>query len=249
MSNTPTRIITGEVRLSYCRLNQPYTSNQGGEPKYSATLLIPKTDIVTKQKIDAAIEAAMLEAVTKRWGGVRPPVLPSPLRDGDGVRQDGSPFGAECKGHWIITASAKLKPMVVVAADLNTNIPQSEIYSGMYAQVSLNFFGYAVAGKKGIGCGLNNVLKTRDGEVLGGGYTAADDFGGTAAGQNYSQPAAATTAYQNPAPYGGQQPPYGYAQPAHTGYQPAYRRPAQGYQQPAQGSSRYDPLTGESVPF
>lgn len=84
--NDPMKVLTGEVRLSYCNLTTPRASQQGGEPKFSVTLLIPKTDTATKADIDAAINAAAQEALTKTWNGARPPVLKVPIHDGDGVR-------------------------------------------------------------------------------------------------------------------------------------------------------------------
>ena len=101
------KVLTGEVRLSYANLTTPRAAQQGQEPKYSVTLLIPKTDHATKADIDAAINAAATEAVSKVWNGVRPPQIAIPVWDGDGVRKSGMPFGDECKGHWVITASTK----------------------------------------------------------------------------------------------------------------------------------------------
>lgn len=179
-NNIPTKVLTGEVRLSYVNLVTPRAnnSNPNAEPKYSVTLLIPKSDIAVKQNIDASIEAAASDAQGKIWSGVRPPVIPIPIHDGDGVQQNGTPYGEECKGHWVITASSKQKPQVVHQSDINTELLPQDIYSGMYARVTINFFGYYNAGKKGIGCGLGNVMKTRDGEPLAGGATAAADFAG-----------------------------------------------------------------------
>ena len=108
--NDPMKVLTGEVRLSYCNLTTPRAAKQGGEPKYSVTILIPKTDVSTKADIDAAIQAAAQEALTKVWNGARPPMLAVPVWDGDGVRKSGVPFGDECKGHWVMTASTKNKP-------------------------------------------------------------------------------------------------------------------------------------------
>ena len=166
--NDPMKVLTGEVRLSYCSLTTPRAAKQGGEPKYSVTLLIPKTDNATKADIDAAINAAAQEALTKVWNGARPPVVKVPIHDGDGVRPSGVPFGDECKGHWVLTASTKNKPQVVGIDNINCELAPSDIYSGMYGRVTVRFFGYSNSGNKGIGCGLGNVLKTRDGEPLSG---------------------------------------------------------------------------------
>lgn len=242
-NNNPQHVVTGKVRLSYVHLFTPYANPNGGEPKYSTTILIPKSDIAAKQRIDAAIQAAITAGVSSRWNGVRPPQVAVPIHDGDGVRpSDGMPFGDECKGHWVVTGSSKQPPQVV-DSQLNPIISQTEIYSGVYARVSINFFPYANSGKKGIGCGLGNVQKLEDGEPLGGGSSAADDFGDgtgyTPAAPLYpQQPIYTPQAYQ-PAPQQmyppqGQQPVYPQQQPMQ---QPVYP------QQPAQ----IDPITGRPV--
>lgn len=192
--NIPTKVLTGEVRLSYAHLSTPYTNpnSQNAEPKYSVTMLIPKTDVATKADIDASMKAAYEAAVTNDWKGARPQLRNALIYDGDGVRNDGSPFGAECKGHWVITASSKRKPQVVDISNINVELAPQDIYSGMYARVTLNFYPFSVQGNRGIGCGLNNVMKTRDGEPLSGGSTAASDFAGI--GQSVTAtPAAAPT--------------------------------------------------------
>jgi hypothetical protein len=97
-------VVTGRARLSYVHLLQPYANKNSGEEKYSVTVLVPKSDVATRQRIDAAIEAASQNGV-KLWGG-RPPKVANPVYDGDGTRpSDGMPFGDECKGHWVFTAS------------------------------------------------------------------------------------------------------------------------------------------------
>ena len=203
--NIATKVLTGEVRLSYVNLTTPRAPQQGGEPKYSVTLLIPKTDAATIANINASIKAAYEDGVGKKWGGAhpQPKVL---LHDGDGLRPSGLPFGDECKGHWVLTASTKNKPQVVGIDNLDCELSPADIYSGMYARVTINFFAYDTAGSKGVGCGLGNVLKTRDGEALAGGASAASDFEGL--GQSFTAQPAAFAGY-----------PQAYAAPS---YQPQY---------------------------
>ena len=178
--NIATKVLTGEVRLSYVHLSQPYANpNQpGAEPKYSVTLLIPKTDAATKADIESSIQAAYENAVANEWKGARPQLRSRLIYDGDGLRNDGSPFGPECKGHWVITGSTRRKPQVVDISNVNVELAPQDIYSGMYARVTLNFFSFNSNGNKGVGCGLGNVMKTRDGEALAGGATAVQDFEG-----------------------------------------------------------------------
>lgn len=178
--NIATKVLTGEVRLSYAHLSEPYANpNQpGSEPKYSVTLLIPKEDTATKADIDQSMKAAYEAAVLNDWKGARPQLRSALIYDGDGLRNDGSKFGDECKGHWVITANSKRKPQVVDMSNINSELAPQDIYSGMYARVTLNFFSFNTNGNKGVGCGLGNVMKTRDGEPLAGGASAASDFDG-----------------------------------------------------------------------
>ena len=175
-----TNVTTGEARLSYVHLFKPHAQQPGAEEKFSCTVLVPKSDTATKARIDAAIEAAKQKGINGKWNGVCPPIVPHPVYDGDGVRpSDGMPFGPACKGHWVFTASAKAAyPPEVVDQNGNPMINQSEMYSGVYALVNVEFYPYMFGGKKGIGCGLGPVKKVRDGEALGGSApTAAQAFG------------------------------------------------------------------------
>ena len=182
----PTHVVTGKVRFSYEHVMRPQASanDPTAEPKYSVTMLIPKTDTATKARIDAGIKAALQLGVKNRKikEGLPLDKLPTPLYDGDGVRADGyTPFGPECKGMWVFTASCgqDRKPQVVDAAG-NPIIDASEIYSGCWGRVSLDFYAYSVPQRTGIGAGLCNVQKLADGEPLGGARpSASDDFGAT----------------------------------------------------------------------
>lgn len=203
-------IVAGEVRLSYVHVLRPYATRENEEPKYSLTLLIPKTNGALVQQITDAINQAIQEGVAGKFNGVAPAQPPTPLHDGDGVKRNGEAYGPECQGHYVMTvgSSAEYPPDVVAGQDRHKVINPAEIYSGCYGYVSLQFYAYNYNGTKGIGCGLGNVWKTRDGEPLGGNQrTAADDF----AGLNVQVPAAAPAAapqqtYADPGWMGGQQP-------------------------------------------
>lgn len=183
-------VTTGEVRFSFCHLFKPYAYQPGQEEKYQVTVLVPKTDTATMQRIKDAIEAAKQRGIADKWNGQCPPILNTPVYDGDGVRpSDGMPFGDECKGHWVFTASAKVDyPPEVVDKMGNPIINQSEVYSGMYGRVNVTFFPYMFGGKKGIGCGLGPVQKLRDGETLGGSMPSASQvFGAPQGSQGVAQ--------------------------------------------------------------
>lgn len=204
-----TNVTTGKVRLSYVHLFKPYAAMQGQEEKYSVTILVPKTDTDTMARINSAIEAAKQKGVTDKWNGQCPPVIPVPVYDGDGVRpSDGLPFGPECRGCFVFTASAKADyPPEVVDRFGNPIINQSEVYSGIYGRVNVSFFPYAFGGKKGVGCGLGPVQKLEDGEPLGGSApTAAQAFGAPQQVANAYVTGSAAAVTQQTMPVGGVNP-------------------------------------------
>lgn len=171
-------ITINNIRLSYANLfvPKPPMNNPTAEPKYSVTLLIPKTNRAALEAIQAAIGKAVDDGVQSKWSGVRPPQPAIPIYDGDGVRpSDGSPFGEECKGMMVMTASSKNAPFVV-DRQVQPIIDPTQVYSGMWANVNITFFPYFNAGKKGIGCGLNGVQKIQDDTPLGSRVTAQEAF-------------------------------------------------------------------------
>lgn len=170
MSNT--RVITGLVRFSYMHVLEPYSMEEGQEPKYSANLIIPKSDQATVKKIKDAIEAAKQEGLSK-FGGKLPKGLKNPLRDGDVERED-DPVYAEA---YFINAKSSRKPGIV-DKNLDAIIDPDEIYSGCYGRASIGFYAFNVSGNKGIACALNNIQKLKEGERLAGGPSAEEDFAG-----------------------------------------------------------------------
>lgn len=168
--NVDTKVITGEVRLSYAHLFEPAAAQEGGEKKYSVSLLIPKNDKSTLNKIKKAVDAAT-QAGKPKFGGKIPANLKSPLRDGDEDRPDDENYA----GHYFLNASSKNRPGII-GRDKQPVTNSEDVYSGCFAYASLNFFAYNTAGNKGVGCGLNNIMKVRDGDYLGGRSRAEDDF-------------------------------------------------------------------------
>ena len=230
-------ITTGEARLSYIHAFKPYAHKPGDTPKYSVTILVPKNDYTTKQRIDAAIAAATADGIASKWSGVRPPLLPTPVHDGDLPRpSDGMPYGEECRGHWVFTAS-NVDPIKVVDLSVQPILNQSDVYSGMYGRVAVKFYAYNSNGKKGIGCGLSNIQKTRDGEALGSRTSAEEDFADSA---QYAQQVG------TPPVQGGYASPQ--AQPINQSYQPPqYSVPVNQGQVPVYAQPQLDPITGMPI--
>ena len=171
----PTKVITGTATgWSYANVWNPKAIN-GGTPKYSVSLIIPKSDTVTIQKIKAAIKAAYEEGQAKLKGnGKSVPalsVLKTPLRDGDTERPDDEAY----KDSYFINANSPTPPGIV-DSDRQPIIDTSEVYSGVYGRASISFYAFNSNGNRGIDCGLNNLQKIADGEPLGGKTRAEDDF-------------------------------------------------------------------------
>lgn len=173
--NNPTKVITGvNTRWSYVNAWEPKSIN-GGAPKYSVSLIIPKSDTKTLEKIRAAIQAAYEEGQSKLKGNGRSvpalSALKTPLRDGDTERPDDESYA----NSYFVNANSGTAPGIV-DADRNPILERSEVYSGVYGRASINFYAFNSNGNKGIACGLNNLQKLRDGEPLGGKSRAEDDF-------------------------------------------------------------------------
>ena len=173
--NNPMKVITGpDTRWSYANVWEPKSIN-GGTPKYSVSLIIPKSDTKTVAKLKAAIEAAYHEGEFKLKGNGKtvPPLaaIKTPLRDGDTERPDDPVY----KCAYFINANSATAPGIV-DADRNPVITRSEVYSGVYGRASINLYAFSAGGNRGIACGLNNLQKIRDGEPLGGKASAENDF-------------------------------------------------------------------------
>lgn len=173
VTNQSTKVITGKVRLSYCHIFKPQAMGDDQEPKYSVCILIAKSDKETLKKIQAAVNIAVEEGKNKKWGGKIPSTIKKPLRDGD-VDKD-TKAHPEYAGHYFINATNKEKPGVV---DHNRQdiLDSTEVYSGAYGRVSLNFYAYDAKGNKGISALLNHVQKLHNGDSLWGRSSAKDDF-------------------------------------------------------------------------
>ena len=170
----PTKVVTGECRFSYANLWEPKAMDENSKAKYSVSLIIPKSDTKTIEKLKAAIQAAYDEGKGKLGNGkVVPPLtsLKTPLRDGDLERPDDEAYA----NSYFINANSILAPGIV-DADRQAILDHSEVYSGIYGRASINFYAFKTNTAKGIACGLQNVQKLRDGDPLGGHSRAEDDF-------------------------------------------------------------------------
>ena len=167
--NMANKVITGKVRASFVHVFEPQSIN-GSEPKYSCSLIIPKSDTDTVGKIREAIEQAKQEGVPK-WGGKIPPNLKLPLRDGDIDRPDDEAYADS----YFINASSREQPGVVDRRRVPIADPLA-LYSGCYVRASINLYPFNANGNRGIAAGLGNLQFWCDGEPLNGRVKAEDEF-------------------------------------------------------------------------
>ena len=165
MTKNPMKVITGkDTRWSYANVWEPKSIN-GGVPKFSVSLIIPKSDKKTIEAIKKAIQAAYKEGEAKLKGNSRsvPPLesIKTPLRNGDTERPDDEAYA----NSFFLNANSTTQPGIV-DANVQPILTRSEVYSGVYGRASINFYAFNSNGNRGIACGLNNLQKIRDGEPL-----------------------------------------------------------------------------------
>lgn len=164
-----TQVIFGPCRLSYAHLFEKYTPEGGGDGKYMTNVIIPKGEKKTVEAINQAIEEAKRAGIVGKWGGKEPKKLELPLHDGD---DKDDPVYADS---YYVNAKSSTRPGVCDKHKVAIT-DEEEVYSGMWAYVSVSFYAYDVNGNRGIACGLNNVMKYKDDERLGGRTSAEADF-------------------------------------------------------------------------
>jgi hypothetical protein len=170
-TETPTKLPIGPVRFSYLHVWEPKAVDEDQDPKYSVSLIIPKSDKALIKRIQTAIEAAKQAGKDSKFGGKIPANLKLPLRDGDAERPDDENY----KNSFFINCSAKTKPGIV---DKNRQpiMEQDQVYSGCFGFASVTFYPFNTSGNKGVAAGLNHIMKTKDADPLGGRSTAENDF-------------------------------------------------------------------------
>lgn len=168
-----TKVVFGPCRLSYVHVFEKYNPDGDTEDgKYMTNVIIPKGEKETVAAIEKAIEAAKKAAVAGKWGGKLPKKLDLPLRDGDDKESDDDGVFAD---NFYINAKCRTRPGIVDKHKVPI-VDEEEVYSGCWAIVSVTFYGYDVSGNKGVAAGLNNIMKYKDDERLGGRASADTDF-------------------------------------------------------------------------
>ncbi len=164
-------ITTGKVRLSYTHILEPHAMNPGDEAKYSTSIIISKSDTHTLNLLKQAIEGVKSSPQYAAKVGTAANVR-MPLRDGDVERADDPAYA----GSYFLNASSK-RPVAVFDKFKQPTKSAEDIYSGVYAYVSLNLFCYNTSGNKGISAGLGPIMVLGEGEPLGSTVTVDEAFG------------------------------------------------------------------------
>ena len=169
-----TKVVFGPVRLSYTHVFTKYVPDGGTDKdgKFMTNILIPKSEKATVKAIQEAIEAAKSQGIVSKWNGKEPKKLDMPLHDGDTDKDD-----EVYAGHFYVNAKSATRPGIV-GKDKAPIVDEDEIYSGVWAIMSVTFYAYKANGNTGVACGLNNIMKFKDDERLGGRSSANADFDG-----------------------------------------------------------------------
>ncbi len=165
-----TKFVTPEIICSYPKLFTAEDKFNSGTEKYSLSIPIKKED---KESL-ARIQQCVVNAAVNKWGekarGLQG--LKLPMTDSTGSSRADDPV---YKDTFYFSAKSTRRPGVV-GPDMQPIIDQEDIYPGCIVRASMNFYGYDWSGKKGVAVGLSNVMKVRDGDKIGGGSNAQDDF-------------------------------------------------------------------------
>lgn len=175
-SQNANRVVTGEVRLSYAHLFEPYSNDPDQPKKYSCVIIIPKSDKKTLAAIKKAATEAAENGKAKFGGKIPPSIAKDPvttLHDGD--EEADLERNPEYEGCYYMSVSSKTQPGIIDRQKMPILDP-TEVYSGCYVRVAMGAFAFNTSGNKGVSFGLNHVQKLRDGEPLGGITRAEDEF-------------------------------------------------------------------------
>lgn len=172
------KMITPEFRVSYARVWEP-GQNDEGKDVYSLSMIFNKEE--TPPDGIKKMQDGIKTAAEEKWGKDQskwPRQMKICLRDAD--QEDRSNPNADnydpaYVNAYFMNGKTFNKPGIV-DENVDPILDQNQFYSGCYARASIVFAAYDKGGGKGVGCYINNLMKTRDGDRLGGAAPAEDDF-------------------------------------------------------------------------
>lgn len=173
--------LTGEFRVSYAHVLEPWAGQSGQKAKYSVQCIVPKNEPWLKKMMlhakDLGEEAfgenfmKLVKANKVRW----------PFRDGDlEYGEDHENYGGMIFFNANGASEGKTPPALIdqKRRDMRklTN-PERVFYSGVYARAQVKLYHYkGKGGGNGVACFLYAVQYMRPGEKLGGGPSIESVF-------------------------------------------------------------------------
>jgi hypothetical protein len=153
------KFVTGQVRFTNLHLHKPISFIKGAEPKYTVTIIIPKSEKAEIARIKAVYKDVI--SANEALFSLKPLIKSTAkLKDGDLEE-----VSLGYQNSYYLNATTIEKPGVV-DIDLNPIIDLAEIYDGCYGRASLTFYPYTTDTGAGIAIGLNNIQKLHDGEKI-----------------------------------------------------------------------------------
>lgn len=168
----PVKVVTGKAIIAHPNLFTPRSETAEIDAgKYTAMVIIKKTDTETVAKLKVAVEAA----IKALWPDKVPGGLSKPVKDGDAKFAEDEKKYPYLKGCYYLNVKTTTKPKVF-DAQVQEILDPTEVASGDYAKVSMNFKAFDKAGNKGVGVYVNAVQHLGKGPEIIGGGDARNDF-------------------------------------------------------------------------
>lgn len=172
------KLVLKNVRVAFPTLFEAKTVNGEGEPRFSATFIIPPTDPLVKE-----IAAAIQETAKAKWGEKAGAVLQDlvakgrvcfsklPKTNSSGEVYDGF------EGNTWLSASNKTRPLILDRDKSQLTAADGRPYGGCYVNASIELWAQDNNFGRRINASLKGVQFVRDGDAFGGGAPASpDDF-------------------------------------------------------------------------
>ncbi len=189
---TETFVIEGCI-LSYPHLFKPQAAMGGGEPKFSAALLVPAAvaEVVYTQAVQLANNSGFFQNGEQNQPHFGWPVVAANTKP----KYASDPRLAAL---YIINAKASADyPPQVIGMDRQPVLDRGQVYAGCEVAAGIRLYTYNNMGKIGVGVGLAAIMKTGDGAPLAGDSVDAQVLFG---GVQTQAPTAAPASFPGGAP-------------------------------------------------
>lgn len=168
------KVKINNARIAFPTLFKAEQVNGEGEPKFSATFLLPKTHPAIKD-----IQNAIEQVAKEKWADKGEAILKKIkaelklcLKDGD-LKEEYEGF----TGNYYLSANNKIRPYVVDRDKTQLNPDSGVIYAGCYVNAVIDIWAMDNKYGKRICASLSGVQFYKEGDAFSGGGIASDaDF-------------------------------------------------------------------------